>query len=100
MYAMNELIRNYETGQPAVNAAILAQSYLGVGLDNYQRVHQKLYQNNGQSSITHRGMVSFLRRMMVPLLPLGTISKSPWGDSYSVFESAKLNPYRSFFKMH
>jgi hypothetical protein len=99
-YAMNELDRIYETGQPTVNAAILAQSYLGVGLDNYQRVHQKSYQNNGQSSITHRGTVSFLRCMMMPSLPLGTILKSPWGDSYSVYESSKLNPYRSFLKMH
>jgi hypothetical protein len=59
-YAMNELDRIYKTGQLTVKAAILAQSYLGVGLDNYQREHQKYYQNNGQSSITHCGTVNFL----------------------------------------
>jgi hypothetical protein len=71
MYAMNKLDIIYETGQPTVNAAILAQSYIGVGLDNYQCVHQKSYHNNRQSSITHHGTISFIRCMMVPLLPLG-----------------------------
>jgi hypothetical protein len=97
---MNELDRIYKTGQMTVNAAILAQLYLSVGLENYQRVHQKSHQNNGQSSITHRGTVSFLRCIMMSLLPLCTILKSPWVNSYSVYESAKLNPYRSLFKMH
>jgi hypothetical protein len=83
-----------------VRAAVSAQSYLGIGLDNYQRVHQKSYQNNGQSSITHRGTVSFIRRMMVPMLPLGSVLKSPWGHSYSVYESTKLNPYRSRLKLY
>jgi hypothetical protein len=66
-YAFDKLEEIYKTGKETVRAAVSAQSYLGIGLDNYQRVHQKSYQNNGQSSITHRGTVSFIRRMMVPM---------------------------------
>jgi hypothetical protein len=41
LYAFQELDKMYETGQPTVTAAILAQLYVGLGLDNYQGVYQK-----------------------------------------------------------
>ena len=91
--AWHKMDKIFEECTPARMALIKRQLTITLVFDNWQRMINKLWQDQGKSSVYQRGTAFFVKQDKAFSLPVGTVMESSSGLLFTVTSCTEIDPY-------